>query len=163
MLLCNCRNWADFCLPRLEDGKFSDEGFITCCHLAVSTEFIIITRVRVIVLKLLQVATSRLDPILIWEAAHGDIEHCNFSIDNGFQLRFTVMRPGLSMAQQQQQIAQRALGLKASASLPWESFSAVFQVLINVFVVNAFSCAYITCMLRGLTQHKQVLLNSHMI
>ena len=113
-------------LQRLENGRFLDEGFLTCRHLSASTEFIVVTRLHVLVVKLPHLATSHLAPALTWAAALGDVEHC--SLNGSAQITFTVMRPPLNMLQQQQHMASKALGLKSAALSPWDTFSTSLQV-----------------------------------
>ena len=116
-------------LQRLENGRFLDEGFLTCRHLSASTEFIVITRMHVLVVKLPHLATSHLAPALTWAAALGDVEHC--CLNGSAQIRLTVMRPPLNMLQQHQHMASRALGLKSATLSPWDTFSASLQVRVQ--------------------------------
>lgn len=119
-------------LCTLEGGKHSHEGFITCRQLSVSTGFLILTRVHVLVVNLPHLATSHWVPALTWAAALGDLEHCSISSDSQQDMHFLVMQPELSMLHSQQLLPQKAPGLGVRLRLPtrkpWQAYTATLQV-----------------------------------
>ncbi|KAA6426828.1 MAG: Vacuolar sorting-associated [Trebouxia sp. A1-2] len=114
-------------LRTIEGGKYLNEGFIACHQLSVSTGFVIITRVHVLAVSLPHLATSHWTPALTWAAALGDLEHCSVSSNCQQELLFLVMQPELNLLQSQQLLAQKTLGLRLSARLPWRAYTATFE------------------------------------
>ncbi len=115
-------------LRTIEGGKYLNEGFVACHQLSVSTGFVIITRVHILAVSLPHLATSHWTPTLTWAAALGDLEHCRVSSNHRQELLFLVMQPELNLLQSQQLLAQKTLGLRLSARLPWQAYTATFQV-----------------------------------
>ncbi|DBA81627.1 TPA: hypothetical protein ACH3X1_007382 [Trebouxia sp. C0004] len=114
-------------LRTIEGGKYFNEGFVACRQLSVSTGFVIITRVHILAVSLPHLATSHWTPALTWAAALGDLEHCSISSTCPQELHFLVMQPELNLLQSQQLLAQKTLGLRLSARLPWQAYTAAFQ------------------------------------
>jgi len=115
-------------LRTIEGGKYFNEGFVACHQLSVSTGFVIITRVHILAVSLPHLATSHWTPALTWAAALGDVEHCSISSNRPQELHFLVMQPELNLLQSQQLLAQKTLGLRLFARLPWQAYTATFQV-----------------------------------
>ena len=115
-------------LRTIEGGKYFDEGFVACHQLSLPTGFVIITQVHILAVSLPHLATSHWTPALTWAAALGDLEHCRVSSNRQQELLFLVMQPELTLLQSQQLLAQKTLGLRLSARLPWQAYTATFQV-----------------------------------
>ena len=115
-------------LRTLEDGNYSNEGFVTCRQLSASTAFIIITRVHILAVHLPHLATSCWTPTLMWAAAMGDIEICKRRDNSEQELLFVTMQPEPNLLQSQQIVAQKVLGLRTVSRSPWQAYTAVFQV-----------------------------------
>ena len=118
-------------LRTLEGGKYSHGGFVTCRQLSTPQGYIIITRVHVIAVQLPHLATSRWAPTLTWAIAFGDLQHCKKRDDGSHTLAVLVMQPEMSLLESQQRLAQKALGVRPAARLPWCLHTASFQVGSN--------------------------------
>ncbi len=133
-------------LRTLEGGKYINEGFVACHQLSVSTGFVIITRVHILAVSLPHLATSHWTPALTWAATLGDLERCSVSSNCQQELHLLVMQPELDLLQSQQLLAQKTLGLSLSARLPWQAYTATFQVracLYGCTTPRLSTCVYL--------------------